>query len=206
MANRLKRFEIRFTPLDSDHPDPIERACAAELSIQVGDLCLTRLEDWQARTVRPVLRASVYRLALWFAQNWWRLRWEPEQDHDIDWQQAHIMAAAGGGYLWPALSFIGDGESLLLGMRPSAAVPTENVRYLTSADVPIPIDQVIDGIDAFVEAVIVRLRDSGQPHTDLEQLWNEVRRKRAGLLLGMILIMALLDMVGVASIMPCVTS
>lgn len=184
MASRLSRFEIRFAPLESDHPDPIERACAAELSIHVGDLCLTQLEDRYAQTVRPVLRASAYRLALWFAQNWWRLRWEPEQQGDSDWPMAHVLAAAGGGYTWPALSFIGDGESILLRMRPSAAVPTETVRYLLQADVPIPVDQLVEGIDAFVEAVIARLCASGHPNSDLEQLWSEVLDERRAAAVG----------------------
>lgn len=85
MADRLNRFELRFTPLESDHPDPIERACAIALSVYAGVRCLTQVEDRFARTVRAVVRVSGYRLALWFAGNWWRLRWEPEQDQDDDW-------------------------------------------------------------------------------------------------------------------------
>ncbi|MFZ4792120.1 MAG: hypothetical protein ACOYMW_14725 [Candidatus Competibacteraceae bacterium] len=177
MADGLNRLEIRLTWTESDHPDSIERACAAELSIHVSDFCLTQLEDRHVQTVRPILRASAYRLALWFAQNWWRLRWEPEQS-DMDWQMAHSLAAAGGGYTWPALSFIGDGEGTLLRMRPSTAVPTENIRYLVHADIPIQVDQYTEAIDCFIEAVIARLYVCGHPNTDLEQLWNEVRAER----------------------------
>jgi hypothetical protein len=178
MATRLNRFELRFTPLDSDHPDPVERTCAAALSVHVGGRCLTQVEDRYARTVRSEVRVSAYRLACWFAQSWWRLRWEPEQDQDADWQMTHLMAAAGGGYLWPALSFIGDGESLLLRMRPSTAEPAECVRFLEHADIPLPIDEVVNELEDFVEAIIARLRECGLPDTGLEQLWLEVKQER----------------------------
>lgn len=178
MANRLNRFELRFTPLESDHPDPIERACAIALSVHAGGRCLTQVEDRFARTVRAVVRVSGYRLALWFAGNWWRLRWEPEQDQDDDWHLSHVMAGAGGGFIWPALSFSGDGECMMLRMRPSQAAPAECVRFLESADIPLPMAEVMNELDAFVEAIIARLRANGLANTALEHLWREVKEER----------------------------
>ncbi len=175
----MNRFEIRFQWMESDHPDPIERLCAAELSIHAGTICLTELEDLRAQTVRSALRASAYQLAIWFAHNWWRLRWEPEQE-TLDWRMAHVMAAAGGGYVWPGLSFIGDGESVLLRMRPGTPTLCEGVRYLVYADSSVWIDPFMEAIDGFVEAVIARLRAVGYPDTELEQVWNEVRTERCG--------------------------
>lgn len=181
MADRLNRFELRFTPLESDHPDPIERACAIALSVHAGGHCLTHVEDRFARTVRAVVRVSGYRLALWFAGNWWRLRWEPEQDQDDDWHLSHVMAGAGGGFIWPALSFIGDGECMVLRMRPSQTAPAERVRFLESADIPLPMAEVMNELDAFVEAIIARLRVNGLANTALEHLWREVKQERQSL-------------------------
>jgi hypothetical protein len=178
MAKRLNRFELRFTPLDSDHPDPLERACAIALSVHAGGRCLTQVQDRFARTVRSEVRVSGYRLALWFAGNWWRLRWEPEQDQDDDWHLSHVMAGAGGGFIWPALSFIGDGECMVLRMRPSRAKPAECVRYLEYADIPLPMDEVVTELNAFVEAIIARLRENGLPNTALEHLWQEINQER----------------------------
>lgn len=181
MADRLNRFELRFTPLESDHPDPIERACAIALSVHAGGRCLTQVEDRFARTVRAVVRVSGYRLALWFAGNWWRLRWEPEQDQDEDWHLSHVMAGAGGGFIWPALSFIGDGECMVLRMRPSQTKPAECVHFLESADIPLPMTEVMNELDDFVEAIIARLRVNGLANTALEHLWREVKQERQSL-------------------------
>lgn len=37
MASSLNRFEIWFAWLESHHPGPIKRACAAKLSLFIGD-------------------------------------------------------------------------------------------------------------------------------------------------------------------------
>ncbi len=68
MERQMSAFEIRFAPRENAAQDPIERAAGADLSIFVGDLCLTELEDRLAQTVRPTVRASAYRLAYWFAR------------------------------------------------------------------------------------------------------------------------------------------
>ncbi len=177
LENPVSTFEIRFAPREGAAQDPIERAAEADLSLFVGDICLTEIEDRLARTVRPTLRASAYRLAYWLAENWWRLRWEPERD-DLDWRMSHCLAAAGGGYVWPALSLVGDGENLILRMRPSAVTPIENIRYLVKDDVQIPVEVFVAGIDSFVDAVIDRLRTTGHAQTELEALWSHVQAER----------------------------
>ncbi len=177
MERQMSAFEIRFAPRENAAQDPIERAAGADPSIFVGDLCLTELEDRLAQTVRPTVRASAYRLAYWLAENWWRLRWEPERD-DLDWRMSHCLAAAGGGDVWSALTLVGDGENVILRMRPSTATAIENIRYLLRDDVQIPVEAFVAGIDGFLDAVIDRLGTTGHPQTDLQALWSEVQAER----------------------------
>jgi Zn-dependent peptidase ImmA (M78 family) len=173
----MSTFEIHFSPRESAARDPLDRVAEAEVGIFVGDLCLTELEDRVAKTVRPTLRASTYRLAFWLAENWWRLRWEPESD-TLDWQLSHNLAAAGAGYVWPALTLVSDGECVALRMRPSSVAPTEDIRYLLRQDVRIPAESFVSGVDRFIGAVIERMRSTGHEETELERLWNELLEER----------------------------
>lgn len=173
----MTTLTIAFAPRESAARDPLDRATEADIEISVGDCRLTELEDRQARTVRPTFRASAYRLAAWLAEHWWRLRWEPESA-TLDWQLSHNLAAVGGGYVWPALTIVSDGEGVTLGMRPSTPTPTEDIRYLVRRDLRIPVASLVSGIDHFVDAVIARLRAADLPDTELERLWTEIQQER----------------------------
>ncbi|NEX17769.1 MAG: hypothetical protein C1943_14400 [Halochromatium sp.] len=170
-------FEIQFSPRESSACDALDRVAEADIGIVVGDICLTELEDRMAKTVRPTFRASTYRLALWLAENWWRLRWEPEDD-SLDWQLSHNLAAIGAGYVWPALTLVSDGERVMLRMRPSTVTASADIRYLLQTDLRISVESLITGIDRFIGAVIERLRACGQQDTDLEMLWNDLLEER----------------------------
>lgn len=54
----------------------VERT-SAELKIQVGREVASRFEDDWSKSVQHSIRVSLYPLALWLAQSWWRIRWEP---------------------------------------------------------------------------------------------------------------------------------
>jgi hypothetical protein len=69
---------------------PEDRACFAAIGIAYGDICLTQAEDVFVNRVRDKVHLSGYRLAEWFAWNWWRLRWEPRTTA-LDWALAHRM-------------------------------------------------------------------------------------------------------------------
>jgi hypothetical protein len=170
-------FEIQFSPRESSARDPLDRVAEADIGIFVSDLCLTELEDRFAKTVRTTFRASTYRLAMWLAANWWRLRCEPESNA-LDWQLSHNLAAVGSGYVWPTLSLFTDGAFVTLKMRPSRVSPTEDIRYLLRQDLQIPVQSFISGIDRFIAAVIERLRATGHPQTELEKLWGEIQGER----------------------------
>ena len=173
----LNTFEIQFSPHESAANDPLDRLTEADIALFVNDQCLTELEDRVAKTVRPAFRASTYRLALWLAENWWRLRYEPEST-TFEWQLSHHLAAVGGGYVWPSLSMASDGESMTLRMQPSRPSPTHDIRYLVELNLQIPVGVFFSGVDRFIVAVIERLRIMGKPGNDLEALWAEIQDER----------------------------
>jgi hypothetical protein len=157
-----------------------ERQTLAAVRIQVGDLCITRAEDLEAKTVRDSAHLSAYRLAYWLMEHWWRLRWEPEAGtDDPDWQLSHRLAAVGAGYVWPPLTLSCDGESMRLTLHarhdPRGISP---VRYLEHLDALVPAAAFERAIDAFVAVVLARLDTLGLADTDLAALWAEVARER----------------------------
>jgi hypothetical protein len=163
-----------------------ERQTLAGIRIQVGDLCVTRVEDLAAKTVRTNVHLSAYRLAYWLAEHWWRLRWEPEiAGRNTDWLMSHGLAAAGQGFIWPPLTFASDGETVLLTMRASPHGHTISpIRYLETLDVTVSTTAFEQGVDTFIGSVVGRLRNLGFEGTDVELLWAEVTRERLDAELG----------------------
>jgi hypothetical protein len=168
-------FSIDFTWLSREYGSVIERATLAELTITADGNIATELEDFYAKTVRKAVRASAYEAALWFASNWWRLLWEPERS-TLSWRMSHKIGAAGGGYLWPDLSFSSDGETVHIQAKAIPQLKNQTVRYLNSFDVLIPINSFQRGLETFIEAVIDRLT-SFVDKPDIASIWKEVREE-----------------------------
>jgi hypothetical protein len=126
--------------------------------------------------VRPGPRASAHDLGLWFATNWWRLRWEPPSNAQ-GWRLSHEIAGAGGGYAWPSLSIGSDGTHMLLKATASedSVLP---VRYLNDVAVQISAANFERGIDRFLDQVLARLSTSGLSGTALADLWTTVLEER----------------------------
>jgi hypothetical protein len=171
-------FEITFDWLSRDHGDAQARATFAAMGIRVGMHAATEVEDLLAKTVRASVRASAHTLALWFAANWWRLRWEPETTRSPLWKLSHFLGAAGGGYAWPDLSFISDGSTIAVHCRPTPACGVEPVRFLADFDAAVPAAAFERGVDAFIGAVIERLAVQAPEHRHLRDLWKEVIEER----------------------------
>ncbi len=173
---------IYFKPLGGLAGTPVERACYADVGLAVGDQWLTFLEDRIASTTSNYLRASVHQLAIWFASNWWRLRWEPETFDwatNIDWRMSHTIASAGGGFIWPNVLFASDGDFVTVASRPriNAAV-FEPIRYLNEFDGRIFAADFESKVDGFVEGVIARLHSMDIKNDSLSILWREVMMER----------------------------
>lgn len=88
---------------------------AAEISLRVGDRVISRIADTEKQTVRDYFRASSTGLALWLADNWWRLRWETISDFrfpSVDWRLRHELNSASGGALWPPVMIFSVGDRI----------------------------------------------------------------------------------------------
>jgi hypothetical protein len=170
-------FSIDFNWLSRECEDPVVRATFAEISIIANGWTATELEDLSAKTVRSGARVSAYTLALWFAANWWRLRWEPERT-TLSWKMSHHIGAAGEGYLWPDLFFSSDGESIRVHTRSSRPTSEQMVRYLNNVDVPVSAAIFEQSIDTFIEAVVNRLAGESAHTVQLCALWKEVLEER----------------------------
>lgn len=160
----------------------LDRAFYADIGLAVSGEWLTLLEDLEASTVRSHVRGCAHHLAMWFATNWWRLRWEPETRYwwkDADWRISHSVAAAGGGYVWPNVLFASDGDSLAVASRPGTrAVPFEPVRYLNRIDARITAAEFEQKVDAFMEGVLSRMHSLGIAEDTLPAQWAEVLAER----------------------------
>ncbi len=157
--------------------DPADRMTTAELKIRVRGEVATCLEDRFSKSVRDTARVSAYRLAYWLADNWWRLRWEPE-DHSHDWMMSHRLGAVGGGYLWPDLTIASDGESVTLVTSTGEQSAQASIRYLSGFVQVISPREYERGLDAFIGQVVQRLTDLRVAGLDLPELWREVNHER----------------------------
>ena len=172
-----KDFEIDAEWLEGSDRDAVDRAAFAQIVINAAQQITTELEDLFARTVRPGPRASAYDLAVWLAENWWRLRWEPEAK-SVDWRLSHVVAAVGGGFAWPDVSFASDGVHVLVKTRETSGGEDVPVRYIRNIDVQISAVAFEDGIDEFVERVLARLSAVDVGETDLSLLWKQLLAER----------------------------
>ena len=156
----------------------------AELSIWIGGECATRVEEVLDRTSRNKVWLSAPRLAEWLASNWWRLRWEPEireladPDAISDWNMSHNLANAGGGFIWPALWFSSEGDSIHIRAEHTVASQAEPIRYLNEFERTIPAYNFEDEVDRFVEATIAHMGRDCETSVDLYNNWAAVSEER----------------------------
>jgi hypothetical protein len=177
-----KPLTIVFDWLSKDSGCEIEDAFYAGIRIAVGNEYLTRLDDRRASTVRTDVRADAHRLAMWLAMNWWRLRWEPaiaSWQTDVDWQMAHNIASAGGGFVWPTILFASDGDSLAIAAKPTRSDNgLQTVRYLSDFVTRVSAVEFEKSIDLFIESVVSRSSSVGISDQTLDEIWSEVQLER----------------------------
>lgn len=170
-------FTIDAEWLEGSDRNSVERAAFAQIVISAAEHPTTELEDLFSRTIRPGVRASAYDLAVWLAENWWRLRWEPDAK-SVDWRMSHVVAAVGSGFAWPDISFASDGVHVLVKARKTRGGDNVPVRYIRDIDVQISAEAFEAGIDYFVERVLARLSSLDVGETDLGLLWTQLRAER----------------------------
>jgi hypothetical protein len=179
------RFSCDWLTVEVD--DAVSRDTTAQLSIHVGDTCLTRNEDVWSKTVRDSVLVSAYPLAMWLAASWWRLQWEPlpkvGERPSVDWRMAHEVGAANHGFVWPRILFASDGEAVHVWAE-ATGTQGQSVNYLCGLESPRPV--AIDGfarsVDSFIESVLSRLSATDHRETALASLWQLVREDRADVL------------------------
>lgn len=165
-------LEIDLTRFGDPNPDGI---CGLEMS--VGDALLTRLVRAGAGAEDTKIRVPAAPLAFWFAENWWRLRWEPRASVQTDsWSMAHEMSAIGHGHAWPRVTIWGDRDRVMLVARAEAPGIAGPVRFLTNAVVFTPGPDFERAVDRFLDqaAKIV----SGADREGLKTLVNVLERER----------------------------
>ena len=176
-----KTFSIDYQWLHSEEGAADEQATLAELAITVGEYRATEVEDIPAKSVRSYARLSALQLAEWFASNWWRLVWEPEDRNskgDYTWRASHKVGNAGNGYIWPDLSFSSDWQAVEIISKPTPRLEAEPIRYLNPFETYISIADFEKGIEDFIEGTIARLFSVCREQSDLSRLWDEVVSER----------------------------
>lgn len=152
----------------------------ADIKIIVNGRFATELEDFYSQSLRRGMYVSAYPLALFFAANWWRLRWEPAFfKDDPEWRIRHSLAAIGEGYAWPDISFASDGEYILVTTRGTEYSTTSPVRYIADFAKWVPADVFETTISECVEKVLARLAATNKDRTELETIWKDVCMERA---------------------------
>ncbi|WP_341666987.1 hypothetical protein [Alcaligenes sp. SDU_A2] len=104
----------------------------AEIFLKVGDKVISRIEDTETQTMRDCFRASALSLAFWFADHWWRLRWETIRDNrapSVDWRLRHELNSACGGALWPPAMIFSVGSRIAFAPCVGGSMVAGSQRY-----------------------------------------------------------------------------
>ena len=175
ILNSTLRIDYEWLP--SEYGSCEERVTLADVAIFVRDHCATELDDSVAKTVRRSARLSALHMAQWFATNWWRLLWQPRIG-DLSWQMSHKIGGAGGGYIWPDLSFSSNWESILVSSSRTEQSEAEPIRYLNDFSLSVPIGDFEKCIAQFIGGTVARLSETLKEETELSVLWREVMSER----------------------------
>jgi hypothetical protein len=160
---------------------PAERACGdrdvAAVRLRANDQIMTQLFDPEEGRVRDHFRTSAVKLAFWFGENWWRLRYEPITDErapPIDWRLRHEMNSGSGGSVWPALMIYGVGSRVIVSPSVGRQAGVDSIRYLADRPVSVAAEAYEIGVDALFRAVL----DSCAHHQDARALGALIERLR----------------------------
>lgn len=165
-------LEIDLTRFGYPNPDGI---CG--LDMRVGDALLTRLVRSGSGAEDTRIRVPAAPLAFWFAENWWRLRWEPRTSIPSDsWRMAHEMSAIGYGHAWPRVTIWGDRDRVMLIARAEPPGIAGPVRFLTNAVVFTPGPDFEATLDRFFDEAIGIVPSAD--HDELGALVEQLGRER----------------------------
>jgi hypothetical protein len=136
---------------------PAERD-VAHIIISAGSSIFTRLADVETQDNRDYVRASAVSLALWFADNWWRLRWESLRDArtpSADWRLRHELTSGPGGTMWPPLMIYGTGARVVLSPPFGSTVSSGPLRFIEISHVCSVDGKIFEhSLDKFFDSVV----------------------------------------------------
>jgi hypothetical protein len=166
----------------SDREPPEEAATGAYIHVLAHNAGLTHYARQNDDQVGAAPYLSAYPLASWLAWNWWRLRWEPRYSGALKnsgWLAAHNMRRAGGGYVWPDITFASDGQTMLVMAKSTPAHPARPIRYVTDFLGVVPVGEFETAADHFIQATLSQLSSKDLRRTDLQIFYDELRDERA---------------------------
>ena len=88
------------------------------------------------------------------------------------------MGAVGGGYVWPATTFVSDGEIVAVHSRPTTDRTIAPIRFLHEVHSNVTASSFETAIDSFVGVVLGRLANVGEDRTELADAMSELREER----------------------------
>ena len=153
------------------------RATWARLRIVVDGQVVTHVLDTAIKTERDAVYLPLLPLAEWITANWFFLFEEVGSRHTH--QQAflsrHSIDAAGQGYSLPAMRLLPEGTQIDLRWQKSKP-RFGRLTYLASGGAHLPKALVRDALEAFVQAVVDRLMDSGVAQHPLIDEWTALQQ------------------------------
>lgn len=129
----------------------------ADVTLRVGDRMISRIADTEKQSVRDYFRASSTALALWLADNWWRLRWETIRDSrfpSVDWRLRHELNSATGGALWPPVMIFSVGDRIAFAPSVGKSVVAGPQSYFEFKIGMVAADEYELELDRLFEAVL----------------------------------------------------
>jgi hypothetical protein len=156
-----------------------ENATYCELIIEANGTSFTQVHDIGARTVQEGVRVAASSLAQWLAWNRWRLLYDVSAGAagEVDWRLSHCMAAAGGGYLWPAMEFSSDGDFVQVRQVASSRSAGAPIEYLRTASFSIERGDFERAVDDFLRLVCERLIATGESQDEVVELIRSVQEE-----------------------------
>jgi hypothetical protein len=158
------RVALRW-PLEARAP----QQDVADIAMSVDGHVFTRLFDEAENRGRDFFRASAVGLGFWFADNWWRLRWEPIGDPRFpatDWRLRHEMSAASGDTILPPFMIYGVGPRVIIAPILGERVAWGPIRYLQERPLTVTGPEFETGIDELFASVL----NACAAHPDAEAL------------------------------------
>lgn len=129
----------------------------ADISFRLGEQFLSRIADTEKGSVRDSFRASATSLALWLADNWWRLRWETlrsSQSVSSDWRIRHELNSASGGALWPPVMIYSSSDRVVFAPSFGRNTVGGPQQYFDFRVATVGAEEYEAEIDRFIDAVI----------------------------------------------------